>query len=287
MNNLKLSIVLFITSILIFSSCKENTRSEKKDVLDSTKVETIAEGQKNDSKKLEMILYATSFPNYMNLVLKNKEALNIDSDQDKKLTEIKNKRSDKVYALALEIKDVDKSIYMMSMKNKNKDTLLNNLEKSLNLRASLAEMKIDCRDGVLEILTEDQWKSLLDLYLKKMPFNNKEETMVLMKHVNPVPNYMQLIKGVDINLNEEQKEKISQWSKDHQPTMIDLAKKVNAIEKTLYELSMKKESKESLLNNFKQIGDLKEQIVSIKTTCRDNLINNVLTEDQWKTLVSK
>ena len=148
-------------------------------------------------------------------------------------------------------------------------------------------MKLDCRSNVLEILDDKQWDALLKMYQEKMPFNDKTEMTPLIVHVNPLPNYMQLIKSADIKLDKIQDEKLSKWSGENHPRMMELAQKVNTLEKNVYELSMNKETKENILKKITEIANLKKQIVITKTDCRDNLINNILSEDQWKILLSK
>lgn len=74
-----------------------------------------------------------------------------------------------------------------------RELLATNFEKSLELRTNLAIMKLDCRDKVLEILNKQQWNDLIALYQEKLPFDNREGVKALIAHVNPLPNYMQLI----------------------------------------------------------------------------------------------
>jgi len=287
MKNLNIKLILILSLSLVFTSCKENVKSEKKVAEETIQSEIKADNKNENTDKLKVMLHATSLPLYMNVILNNKEALHIDKEQYQKFVEISKNKSPEAVKTAKNIIEIEKKLYQLSLDNAKKKDLLNNLEESIKLRTSLANMKLDCRSKVLKILNEEQWNALLKMYKEKMPFNNKTEMASLIKHVNPLPNYMQLIKGVDIKLDKVQEEKLSKWSGENHPRMMELAEKVNMLEKNVYELSMNKESKENILKKVDEIADIKKQIVITKTDCRDNLINNILSEDQWKILSSK
>ena len=283
MKNLSIKLIAILSLTLLFSSCKENVKSDKKVVEETAQTEVKSE----NTDKLKVMLHSTSLPHYMNIILNNKEALNINEKQYQKFVEINKNKSPEAVKIANRIQEIESKIYQLSLDNAIKDSLLNNLEESLDLRTSLANMKLDCRSNVLEILDDKQWDALLIMYQEKMPFNDKTEMTPLIEHVNPLPNYMQLIKSADIKLDKIQDEKLSKWSSENHPRMMELAKKVNTLEMNVYELSMNKESIENILKKVNEIADIKKEILITKTDCRDNLINTILTEDQWKKLSSK
>ncbi len=283
MKNLSIQFIVIASLSFVFTACKENVKSGQKAVEETIQTEI----KSKNTDKLKVMLHATSLPLYMNVILSNKEALNIDEEQYQKFVEISKNKSPEAIKTANSIKEIEEKIYQLSLDNTKKELLLNNLEESLKLRTSLATMKLDCRSKVLEILNEEQWNALLKMYKEKMPFNNKTEMALLIKHVNPLPNYMQLIKDVDIKLDKIQEEKLSKWSSENHPAMMELAERVNALEMNVYKLSMDKETKENILKKVNEITDIKKQIVITKTDCRDNLINTILSEDQWKILASK
>ncbi|NOQ92867.1 MAG: hypothetical protein GQ552_09165 [Flavobacteriaceae bacterium] len=287
MKNLRIKLTSILLLALIFTSCKENVNTEKQAIEETVQTEVKTERNNKNSDKTEVMLHATSQPNYMNFILKNKETLNIDKEQYQKLEEIKKVNSPKAVETAYSIKKIEEKIYQLSLDNIEKESLLNNLEETLELRTSLADTKLDCRNKVLEILNEEQWNELLKMYKEKMPFDNKTEMTSLIKHVNPLPNYMQLIKNKDVKLDKEQEEKLTEWSNQNHPGMMKLAAKVNTLEKEVYELSMNKETSKNILKKVNEIADVKKQIVITKTDCRDNLKNNILSKGQWEVLSSK
>lgn len=287
MKNSRIKLIYILLLALVFTSCKENEKAEKKAVEETIQTEIEINKNNKNSDKMEVMLNATSQPNYMNFILKNNEALNIDKKQYQKLEEIRKVMSPKAVKTAYSIKKIEENIYQLSLDNIEKEPLLNNLEKSLVLRNSLAKMKLDCRNKVLEILNEEQWNELLKMYKEKLPFDNKTEMTSLIEHVNPLPNYMQLINKLDVKLDKEQEEKLSKWSNQNHPKMMKLAAIVNTLEKEVYELSMNKETSENILKKVNEIANVKKQIVITKTDCRDNLKNNILSKDQWEVLSSK
>ncbi len=287
MKNLRIKLISILLLAIVYTSCKENEKVEKKAVEGTIQTEIETKKNNKNSDKMEVMLHATSQPNYMNFILKNKEVLSIDKKQYQKLEEIRKVKSPKAVKAAYSIKEIVENIYQLSLDNIEKEPLLNNLEKSLILRNSLAKMKLDCRNKILEILNEEQWNELLKMYKEKLPFDNKTEMTSLIEHVNPLPNYMQLIKKLYVKLDKEQEEKLSKWSNQNHPRMMELAAKVNTLEKEVYELSMNRETSENILKKVNEIANVKKQIVITKTDCRDNLKNNILSKNQWEVLSSK
>jgi len=286
-SNLNLTLLLLLSFSLLFTSCKEHVNTEKIEVKETAQVEFKTDSISDKTDKMKVMLHATSLPLYMNIILNNKEALHINETQYQELEEFSKSKSPEAVKIANEIKNLEAELYRASLDNGKKEFILSNFEKTLELRANLTNMKLDCRAKVLEILDENQWKELVILYQENKPFNDKKEMTVLIKHVNPLPNYMQLVKDVDIKLDATQEEKLSKWSNENHPRMMELAAKVNTLEKNVYELSILKESKENILKKVIEIAEVKKLIVTIKTDCRDHLIHNILTEDQWKILSSK
>jgi len=283
MKKLRIGLSLLLATTLLVSSCKENVNKENETTQTAPKVDL----KTDQSDKFEVMQHATPLPRYMSVILSNKDLLNIDAKQEQQLTAISKGKSPKAVKTAYKIVEIEKEIHQLSLDNAKKELLATNFEKSLLLRTNLAIMKLDCRDNVLEILNEQQWKDLIALYQEKLPFDNKTDMIALITHVNPLPNYMQFIQNDVIKLDEGQDEKLSEWSAKNHPRMMELANTVIALEKNIYELSMNKEPREEILSNINEIAIIKRQIIATKTDCRDNLINNILSKEQWKALSSK
>jgi len=287
MKKLSVSLVVLLVVSLVFTSCKESTTTEKKVSKETVPTEAKVDLETEKEAKLKVMMHANPLPNYMTVTLSNIEALNIDEKQHQQLLEISKAKSPQAVKMAYRIGEIEGKLYQASLDNAKKELLASGFEKSLELRTNLATMKLDCRDQVLEILNEQQWNDLVALYQEKMPFNNKTEMAALIEHVNPLPNYMQLIQNDVITLDEGQDKKLSKWSAENHPKMMDMAAEVNSLEKEAYELSINKAPREDILKNITEIAEIKRKIILTKTDCRDNLINNILSEEQWKELSSK
>lgn len=286
MKKLSVSLLLVFIVSLAITSCKESATTEKKVDEKAVQTETKIDLETEKAAKLKVMMHANPLPNYMTIILSNTELLNIDEEQQQKLQEISKAKSPQAVKMAYRIGEIEAELHKASLDNVKKELLATNFEESLELRTSLVTMKLDCRDQVLEILTEQQWNDLVALYQEKMPFDDKTEMGALITHVNPLPNYMQSIQNDVIKLDEGQDEKLSEWSAENHPKMMEMAGKVNSLEIESYELSINKAPREDILKNIAEIADIKRQIILTKTDCRDNLINNILSEEQWKTLSS-
>ena len=283
MKKIRLSISLLLATVLLISSCTENVNTEN----ESTQVTKKVDLDSENAAKLEVMMHANPLPNYMKLVLDNIEVLEIDEKQHQQLLAISKEKSPQAVGMAKKVSEVEKKIFQSSLDNVEKEVLAKDFEESLELRTSLVTMKLDCRDQVLEILNEKQWNDLVVLYKEKMPFNNKTEMSALINHVNPLPNYMQMIRDGVIQLDEVQDDKLSEWSGDNHARMMELAGTVDSLENDVYDLSLNNEPREIILQKVAEIASVKRQIVITKTDCRDNLISNILSKEQWKELSSK
>ena len=139
-----------------------------------------------------------------------------------------------------------------------------------------------------ETLSPEQWKTMVTNYEKNFPFVERTRMKEVMQHVNPLPNYMQVIQkdSKGLGLSSEQTSKFDTWSTEHHPKMMEMANGVIALEKEIYQGSLKKESNADLLEKINEISKLRTQIVETKASCRNMLMEN-LNNVQWTALVEK
>ena len=116
----------------------------------------------------------------------------------------------------------------------------------------------------------------------------REEMMVLISHVNPLPNYMQTINDntEKFKISEEQQKTLGNWSSENHPKMMQMAQQVQNLEKEIYQASLYKEPKAGIFNKINEIGKLRVDVVSKKTNCRD-LVIKTLSPEQWNFLIEK
>lgn len=154
------------------------------------------------------------------------------------------------------------------------------------LRREVATIKLLCRDLIIETLETEQFDGLVVNYEKNHPFVERRKMMEIMQHVNPVPNYMQLINTniSELNIVPEQKDKFDAWSAEHHPQMMEMANQVIHLEKEIYQNSLQREPKDNMVFKIQRIEELRAKIVETKTSCR-NMVAKTLSQDQWKNLV--
>jgi hypothetical protein len=69
-----------------------------------------------------------------------------------------------VKEIALSIKAGEESLREAALNGVSKDELMVQLDDLLAKRKEIAELKMDCRDSIRQILSEEQWKKLVELY---------------------------------------------------------------------------------------------------------------------------
>lgn len=140
----------------------------------------------------------------------------------------------------------------------------------------------------MKTLRPDQWTALIEKYHNKYPFVERTKVMEVMRHVNPVPNYMQIInKEADARgSTDEQKSTFAAWSSEHHPHMMEMANSIIALEKEIYKASLEKKTEGEILEKIDEIAKLRNDIVTTKTESR-NILVNTLEAKQWTNLIEK
>ena len=107
-----------------------------------------------------------------------------------------------------------------------------------------------------------------------------------MRHANPVPNYMLIVrKEADtLKLTDEQKAKANEWFEKNNANTAELVKKIMAAEQAMAESSLQGASKDDILKQFDEVVAMRRTLVEGKTACRDYL-KEVLTAEQWAQVV--
>ena len=104
----------------------------------------------------------------------------------------------------------------------------------------------------------------------------------LIYHVNPMPNFMQVVMkyGDQLELTGEQQKQLSQWRDYNQPVMAEAKKKIVADEVELRHMALNNATESDLLAQLKQIENQRTQIATTKIKCR-SMMQSVLSEQQF------
>ncbi len=104
-----------------------------------------------------------------------------------------------------------------------------------------------------------------------------------MRHANPMPNLMKVIKkqGDTLGLSDQQKEELNRWHDQNADTMHARFAKVGEMEKKLNTAALAGTPKAELMGMASQIMNLRTDIIRTKIDCRDNM-RRVLTPAQYE-----
>ncbi len=107
-----------------------------------------------------------------------------------------------------------------------------------------------------------------------------------LNHANPMPNYMPVaMKNAEaLKLNEEQITKLKSWTSANKGKSKAAVMRIIELENEIATASMKGEGKETLMNKFSEMSEMRMKLAASKTACRDNM-RTILTTEQWDTLV--
>jgi 4-hydroxyphenylpyruvate dioxygenase-like putative hemolysin len=113
-----------------------------------------------------------------------------------------------------------------------------------------------------------------------------QELKAVMKHANPMPNLMIVVKkqGDMLELSKEQKQSLDEWTEKHAPTVKKLAFSIKNGEAILHEAALDGASKDMLTAMLDTILKKREEIVELKTDCRNHL-REILNGEQWEKLL--
>ncbi len=108
-----------------------------------------------------------------------------------------------------------------------------------------------------------------------------------MRHANPLPNLMKVVKkySSELNLTAEQKANLTQWSKNNGPIVKGLVKEVINAEMRLNEAALSNASQPDLQDLMDKVLGLRLQLAQRKIACRENM-RQVLNNRQWNSVVT-
>lgn len=272
-----------LTLALVMISCNNNEK--KTDAVETQK--SVAIEKPSADKKLKIEDYFSG-PNYMRYMVSENNQLVLTDKQETAFATWRTENHPKIEAKMKQIDGINSEIKSLSKGQASSEKILQKLDATNKLRLEIAEIKIQCRDHILEQLDDKQWNTLVEDYKKGYPFKEREEMMVLISHVNPLPNYMQTINDNTTNfkISEEQQKTLGNWSSENHPKMMQMAQQIQNLEKEIYQASLNKEPKAGIFKKVNEIEKLRVNVVSKKTNCRD-LVIKTLSPEQWNLLIEK
>jgi hypothetical protein len=107
-----------------------------------------------------------------------------------------------------------------------------------------------------------------------------------MRHANPMPNLMMVIRkhGDQLNLSEAQSQELAAWRQANMERMHARAERVIEMERQLADAALAGAPKSDLMGMANQIFRERSQIIAIKADCRDNLAR-ILSLEQMRQVI--
>ena len=120
------------------------------------------------------------------------------------------------------------------------------------------------------------------VYLSQSVSADQGQNMQQMKHANPMPNLMKVIKrhGDQLNLTTEQNKELAAWRDAHRTKSHSKVSQVNSLEKELFDAAMAGKSKAELMEMASKMLQLRREMIAGKIDCRDNM-RRILNDEQY------
>ncbi|MES9852239.1 MAG: hypothetical protein ABW170_10445 [Candidatus Thiodiazotropha sp. L084R] len=112
----------------------------------------------------QMMKHANPMPNLMKVVKQHENELNLSEKQSKALAGWRDSHSKPMHAKVTEIDELEKNIYEATIAGKDKAEIMEMASKVLELRSSIISTKLDCRDNMKSILSEEQFNKVVSMY---------------------------------------------------------------------------------------------------------------------------
>lgn len=243
-----------------------------------------------DNKKMKQHL--NPMPNLMMVFKKMPETLNLTPEQTEQLNAGIKERSPKIKDLFATVTKYEKEILDAALADKpleDLDQLANNI---IHERHNIINAKAGCADSVKGIMTKEQFANLQKIYKEKFAkkpnyTDGKKGKMAMLKHVNPMPNLMLVVKkmGDKLDLSEKQATKLKQWREERGPIMDKQYKTIIKLESELQDAALNNASHEKLLELADGIMQNRIKVMRGKAFCR-NKMKEILKPEQYKKVLT-
>jgi len=227
-------------------------------------------------------------PNLMMVFKKMPEKLKLTPEQTAKLKAGIAERSPKIKDLFGTVKQYEKDILEAALADKplsDLDQLASNIVQE---RLNIINAKAGCAENVKSILNEKQFATLQNIYkekfAKKLEYpDDTKGKMAMLKHVNPMPNLMMVVKkmGNKLNLSEKQTAKLKAWHDERSPVMTKQYKTIIRLENELQNAALNNAPAEKLAELADAIMQNRMKVMRGKAFCRDK-IKEILNPEQYK-----
>ncbi|MCK5813799.1 MAG: copper chaperone PCu(A)C [Cocleimonas sp.] len=277
-----------ITINLEFSDgSKQEIRAEVKKIMMG-----MMKGKMSMKKGMKFKQHANPMPNLMAVFKMMGDQLDLTDEQKSKLKAGIAERSPKVNELYASIKNLEKEIYEATLNSESLNKIDQLADKLMQARLALIKGKAGCRESAKEVLNDKQFQKVVELYrANRMPKPTKMDAVQakakLMKHVNPLPNLMQVVKkrADQLNLSKQQATDLKKWRDERGPVTQKLATTIVKLEVELLEAALNNEPVAKIDQLADSIMQSRVKMIRGKTLCRDNM-KRILDNKQYAKVIA-
>jgi 4-hydroxyphenylpyruvate dioxygenase-like putative hemolysin len=146
MNKIVLS--AFLVFLLAFAHVQANPMAEKISM----------------AELMAAVKHANPLPNFMRVIQQHKNELDLSEEQNQDVETWIGKHRPTIKELVLSIREGEKALAKAALDGATKEDMMKQLEGLLEKRREIASIKMDCRDKMRELLGEDKWQQIVELY---------------------------------------------------------------------------------------------------------------------------
>ena len=129
-------------------------------VIATVSVNTEAAGDKQFMKDMK---YTNPVPNYVSVIKKNAKALELTEDQMAKVNAWNKANGPRMAEMVYSVIQGEKEIKMASLNGKSYEEITKMADSLLETRKMIIVGKTKCRDYIMSVLTEAQWRKLTEM----------------------------------------------------------------------------------------------------------------------------
>jgi len=230
-------------------------------------------------------------PNLMQVLVKMPEKLNLSKKQTKIIQEHVKTRKAQVKELFAKVTQLENELQTAALNDEPLSKIDQLADTMLRERQGIIHTKASCATDLKGILDKKQFQSMLDIYKSKIASkleysDNMQGKMKMIKHVNPMPNLMLVIKkmGDKLNLTEKQAADLKQWRDERGPVMKKQYATIVKLENEIQEAALNNAPAEKIAELSDSIAQERMKVIRGKAFCRDNM-KRILDNEQYKKVV--
>ena len=117
-------------------------------------------------EQARLIHHANPMPNLMMVVNKNKDQLDLSEEQASALKEWHSKNQPNMMQMAKQVMTLEKKLSDEALAGASGSVLQQITSEIFNIRGTIITTKLACRNNMHDVLNEEQWNKVVELYKK-------------------------------------------------------------------------------------------------------------------------